>query len=225
MIKKLKWDSDFFGIEIGEFFYDGKESESNFDEYDLLYLKSKIDIYPEIRNFENTFSETKLIFAKELEQNNNTNENIFSFKDLKIDKSLIYKLSFESGKFSRFNLDPNFENDKFQELYKLWIDNSISNIFADDLLVYLDQNEIIGFITYKTQNNTATIGLVAVSQNCQGKGIGSQLLKAVEHKLNNNSIKRLLIPTQQINEIACNFYKKQGYRIEETLFIKHYWKK
>ncbi|MBP6456665.1 MAG: GNAT family N-acetyltransferase, partial [Chitinophagaceae bacterium] len=106
-----------------------------------------------------------------------------------------------------------------------WIDNSISNIFADDLLVYLDQNEIIGFITYKTQNNTATIGLVAVSQNCQGKGIGSQLLKAVEHKLNNNSIKTLLIPTQQINEIACNFYKKQGYRIEETLFIKHYWKK
>ena len=151
--------------------------------------------------------------------------NLEKHKDLKIDKSSIYKLSFESGKFSRFNLDPNFENDKFQELYRLWIDNSISNIFADDLLVYLDQNEIIGFITYKTQDNIATIGLVAVSQNCQGKGIGSQLLKAVEHKLTNHSIKTLLIPTQQINEIACNFYKKQGYRIEETLFIKHYWKK
>lgn len=225
MIKKLEWDSDFFGIEIGEFFYEEKVSESNFDEYELIYVKSKIDNSLEIKNFENTFSETKLIFVKELKQNNNTNENIFSFKQLKIDKSLIYELAFESGKFSRFNLDPNFENDKFQELYKSWIDNSISNIFADDLLVYLEKNEIHGFITYKKENDIATIGLVAVSQNCQGKGIGSQLLKAVEHNLINNSIKTVLIPTQQINEIACNFYKKQGYRIKETLFIKHYWKK
>ncbi|MEI7507938.1 MAG: GNAT family N-acetyltransferase [Flavobacterium sp.] len=225
MIKKLEWDSDFFGIEIGEYFHEEKIAESNFDEFELIYVKSEIYNSLEIKNFENTFSETKLIFAKELKQHNNTNENIFSFKQIKVDKSLIYELAFESGKFSRFNLDPNFQNGKFHELYKLWIDNSISNVFADDLLVYLEKDEIVGFITYKTQNDTATVGLVAVNQNYQGKGIGSQLLKAVEYNLINNSIKTLLIPTQQINEIACNFYKKQGYSINETLFIKHYWKK
>lgn len=225
MIKKLEWDSNFFGIEIGEILYEGKLSESNFDEYKLIYLKTKIDSSPEIKNFENTFSETKLIFEKKLYQNNNLTSNIYSFKDLKIDKSLIYQLAFESGKFSRFNLDSNFGNVKFQELYKTWVDNSISSFFADDLLVYSDKNEILGFITYKKEGKEATIGLIAVSPYYQGKGIGSQLLKTVENKLVNDKIEILSIPTQEINEAACKFYKKQGYNLKERLFIKHYRRK
>ena len=96
--------------------------------------------------------------------------------------------------------------------------------FADNLYVYLEDNNTVGFVTYKINNDFATIGLIAVNPNYQGRGIGGKLLKFVENKLIENNIKILLIPTQFQNEEACFFYKKHGYQIHETTIINHYWK-
>lgn len=225
MIKKLNWDTDFFDIEIGELTINEEFNISQANKYDLLYVKSNKEFDLKIENFINSFSEKKIVFSKSIQSTFVDDENIFSIKGKDYNSNEIYELAFESGKYSRFYLDTKLEKSKFQELYKKWVDNSISNIFADDLLIYIHNGKAEGFVTYKINNKTATIGLIAVSPTQQGKGIGGKLIKTVENVLFKNKVKTLLIPTQQSNKLACDFYKKQGYEIHETTYIKHYWKK
>ena len=136
----------------------------------------------------------------------------------------MYNLAFESGKYSRFKKDKKFSNQQFENLYIKWIDNSLDFNFADDILIYVEENKIVGFISYKIKNEEATIGLVAVLPNHQGKGIGKYLLQVVENELIKNDIKALNIPTQKENKEACSFYEKLEYKIKESITIKHFWR-
>lgn len=224
MIAEKKWDSDFFNLKIGEVnFADGKDY-SNFQYYDLLYVVSDEDFDLQIDGFTNSFSEQKVKFHKKLSEILQTNENVFSHSEIEYNIQELYQLAFESGKHSRFLLDKNFGTEKFKELYRLWIDNSISKTFADDVFLYKNNQEIAGLLTYKTTDDNATVGLIAVSNKHQGKGIGGILLKHLETILYQKGITSLTIPTQFENKQACNFYSKQGYSIFENTFIKHFWK-
>lgn len=222
MIKRLDWDSDFFGLQIGELIYESNLETDN--SYDLLYVINNCDFEIEIENFTNSFSETKLIFSKNIMKSSPKAYSIFSVKKIQYKKEDIYYLAYESGKFSRFFLDDNFSNEKFEKLYQKWVDNSISNTIADDLLIFLEDDHIVGFVTYKCSDQFATIGLIAVSSNHQGKGIGKKLLETVENILFEQKVKTIFIPTQEKNEVACKFYIKQGYNVIEKKVIKHYWK-
>jgi len=224
MIAQKKWDSDFFNLKIGEINFSDDEDFSNVYDYDLLYIVSEEDFDLQIDGFTNSFSEQKVKFNKKLSEIYQTNENVFSHSEIEYKIEDIYQLAFESGKHSRFLLDKNFGIEKFKELYRLWIDNSISKTFADDVFLYKNNQEIAGLLTYKTTDDNATVGLIAVSNQYQGKGIGSILLKHLETILYQKGITSLTIPTQFENKQACNFYSKQGYSIFENTFIKHFWK-
>lgn len=224
MIAQKKWDSDFFNLKIGEVNFTDGEDYSNFTGYDLLYVVSDEDFNLQIDGFINSFSEQKVKFNKKLSEIYQTNENVFSHSEIEYNIQEIYQLAFESGKHSRFLLDKNFGTEKFKELYRLWIDNSISKTFADDVLLYKNNQEIAGLLTYKTTDDSAIVGLIAVSNEYQGKGIGGILLKHLETILYQKGITSLTIPTQFENKQACNFYSKQGYSIFENTFIKHFWK-
>jgi len=224
-IKKLDWDSDFFNIEIGELINLNSNQNNNF--YDLIYVKQLEDNEFEIENYLNTFKETKIVFKKELSTSKESLsfDNSFDFDTRKIEASLLYPLAFESGKYSRFKLDDRFGNDKFEQLYKKWVDNSINKKFADKIFYYLLEKEVVGFVTVKNSNDFSTIGLIAVDNNYQGRGIGKQLINIVENYCLELNINELRIPTQKENISACNFYKKLDYNVFEALIIKHYWKK
>ena len=228
-IKPLDWDSTFFNRKVGEleienqFHLDSKKIDLN--HYDLLYVKQIENEFLAIDQFLQTFVETKVTFSKHLSLQNSIEEGfIFSIFNLDVDIAEIYELAFESGKYSRFKLDPNFEQSEFEALYKMWVNHSLNKKYADAVLVYKEQNKILGFVTYKILENIATIGLIAVCPKQQGKGIGKKLLASVENELVNNDVKELRIPTQLQNEIACRFYTKMGYQIIEEKFIKHFWK-
>ncbi|NMH25799.1 GNAT family N-acetyltransferase [Flavobacterium solisilvae] len=224
MIAEKKWDSDFFNLKIGEVNFTDCKDCLNFADFDLLYIVSDEDFDLQIDGFTNLFSEQKVKFHKKLSEILQTNENVFSHSEIEYNIQELYQLAFESGKHSRFLLDKNFGTEKFKELYCLWIDNSISKTFADNVFLYKNNQEIAGLLTYKTTDDNATVGLIAVSNKHQGKGIGSILLKHLETILYQKGITSLTIPTQFENKQACNFYSKQGYSIFENTFIKHYWK-
>jgi dTDP-4-amino-4,6-dideoxy-D-galactose acyltransferase len=224
MIEEKKWDSDFFNLKIGEVNLSRDSSTLDFSNYDVLYIISENDFDIDIDGFTNSFSEQKVKFQKKLSEIFDVNENVFSHSNTEYNLQDVYELAFESGKHSRFLLDKNFGTEKFKELYRLWIDNSISKAFADDVLLYKTNDEISGLLTYKITNDKATVGLIAVSNQHQGKGIGGILLRHLEAFLYKNGITLLIIPTQFENKHACNFYLKQGYSIIEKNYIKHYWK-
>lgn len=224
MLKKLEWDSAFFNLNVGELTYDSYSTEQDVSCFDLLYVLSKEATTCNIPRFTKTFSEEKVKFSKKLQQLEAPNSAICSIFDCSYAIEDLYKLAYESGKQSRFLLDTKFTKAKFKELYRLWIDNSLNKQFADDILVYRENNSILGMVTYKQTEEHATVGLIAVNPNTQGKGIGGKLLNALEYVLAEKKCKVLLIPTQTTNVQACNFYIKQGYQIIEQTTITHYWK-
>lgn len=225
-VKKLQWDSDFFNKAIGEITIENNCNKPIFvNNFDLIYLKSKSDFYYEFENFIENFKEIKVIFEKKLTPNFvSENPNITTLSNITFDKHTLYQLAFESGKYSRYKLDNNFDSDDFLKLYKKWVDNSINNTFADNILVYLFESEIVGFVSYKKHNSYAKIGLIAINPNHQGKGIGRQLMQALENELQQIGIIFLQIPTQFSNDMACNFYNSIGYKIIEKQIIKHFWR-
>lgn len=225
-IKYLEWDSSFFKKEIGEIEFNSRfQSLMELAKFDLLYVKQMDDEYLEIDDFKQTFVETKVVFSKCISKSEKPiNHFVFSAFDTFIKMEQIYKLAFESVKFSRFKLDANFHQREFEKLYKIWVDNSFSKKIADAILVYKENNDILGFISYAVFEKLATIGLIAVSPEHQGKGIGRKLLEAVESKLADLGIVELRIPSQLQNETACKFYSKMGYTIIEEKIVKHYWK-
>jgi ribosomal protein S18 acetylase RimI-like enzyme len=226
IIKYLDWDSSFFNKNIGLLDLSNGFQCSEFqNDYDLIYVISRDEVNLDIPNFKLGYSENKIVFSKKTIQNKESADvNIFSEINDSY-KNEIYDLAFESGKYSRFKLDSNFSQTEFEKLYKKWVDNSYTKEFADGVLIYKEQNFILGFVTYKVWEGYATIGLIAVCPKHQGKGIGKKLIQSVENELVNIGVAELRIPTQLQNEKACLFYKGLGYDIIEKKCIKHFWRK
>ncbi len=224
-IKRLDWDSSFFNKNIGslELLNDYNFSKIKND-YDLIYVVSDQEVAIEIIDYKQSYSENKIVFSKKIVQKNGLkDENIFTELEDSSSKE-IYELAFESGKFSRFKLDQNFQQIEFENLYKKWVDNSFNKEFADAILFYKEQNKVLGFVTYKVWDQYATIGLMGVCPKHQGRGIGKKLIASVEIELANKGVNELRIPTQLHNETACLFYTKMGYEIIEEKILKHFWK-
>lgn len=224
MINQLDWDSKFFELQIAECFIDNQSVINVEKTYDLIYVFSNSDKDINLPGYSESYKENKIVYIKDLDKNQLDCENILSFSSTNFSREQLYKLSFESGKYSRFKKDKKFSIQQFENLYKRWIDNSLDFGFSDDILVYVEEKKIIGFISYKIKNNEATIGLVAVLPNYQGKGIGKKLLQFVENELIKNDIKVLNIPTQKENLEACSFYEKRGYKVKQSIIIKHFWR-
>lgn len=224
MIKRLDWDSEFFNMKVGELNLDEEIILTDCSNYDLIYMTSVDDFDLKLKGFKAFFSEQKVKFSKKLIKKRKESKNVSSYKGIKYNIDDLYELAFESGKHSRFLLDEKFHHEKFKQLYKLWIDNSMSGNFAEDVLLYNYEGKTAGMTTYRIVNKIAFVGLIAVSSHYQGKGIGGTILNHLETILFEKGINTLEIPTQESNYQACNFYTKQGYAISEKIFIKHYWK-
>lgn len=226
IVKPLKWDSDFFKKKVGEVVVNNDDKNIlNSEDFDLIYLKSNRPVSINIPDFKNTFRETKLIFSKELSQNEVfKSDQIVSIFNTNFKEKDLYPLAYLSGVHSRFKKDPNFKPSEFENLYTTWIDNSFQKLIAEDIFLFSENNKILGFVSFKLNQNHGTIGLVAVQESAQGCGIGGMLIKNVEDYLVKNGIFRLDIPTQKGNILAGQFYKKIGYEIKESSEIYHYWR-
>lgn len=224
-IKKLEWDSSFFNLEIGEIEINQPNKVILNNLFDVIYVKQKKDFPLQIQGFSNIFQETKVIFSKVIKDPPLTpTTDVIDFDETPLENVDLYELSYLSGHYSRFLLDKKFGIDKFRELYRMWIDNSINKKFAKRIFYTKDNNIITGFVTYKEENEIGKIGLIATLPNYQGIGIGRRLLASVEQHCKENNIKILDIPTQKENINACGFYTSCRYSIKEELIIKHYWK-
>lgn len=231
MIKKLEWDSNFFGYKIGELHFNEKEFSKSkiedLDEFDLVYVFSKKKLIS--RCLSRAY--TKVVFEFDLEtfkSGYNKPRDITDIITEKVsnkERQKLFNLAYKSGKYSRFNLDKNFSNKEFRELYKKWIENSIKGRVANHILVFKNNsNVIVGFVTLSSENNKSNIGLIAVDDEFRGKGVGSKLIFASKFFSKNNNSKKLLVATQLDNKAACNFYLKNGFETKEKVNVYHLWR-
>jgi len=84
--------------------------------------------------------------------------------------------------------------------------------YADALFgIYDAHNNLLGCLIM-TEKNSETVKMrqVAVSANAQGKGIGSEMVSAVEHWSRHKNYKNIKLNAR---EVAVNFYKNLGYTV------------
>ena len=113
----------------------------------------------------------------------------------------------------------------YKKLYSVWIKNSVEKKSADIVLIYGTIQNPLCFITVVLKNETAYIGLLAVSESHQNKGIGKALIEAAGNFALKNNLFKLQVITQSENTNACAFYKKNGFKKDTVIYTYHHWNK
>lgn len=235
-IETVKWDSDFFGYPVGKIALTDFHNEQ-FEELVRSVKRSGmrlIYLYPLDQVSTNTLLsnriplvDTKITFVKSndvFSQNNFISKGSVKSYDTNEKYETLEKLALLSGEYSRFRTDPAFSNNEYYRLYSEWIKKSVNKEVASDVIIYKDEDEIKGFVSYKlTPSKEMFIGLVAVSPLDQGKGIGKTLMKSIENIALRNGIRIILVNTQLENEQAVAFYSSCGFQISKQQEIFHLW--
>ena len=228
LVEKVNWDSDFFGYEVGKlelsntstFTWEAFEKAS--EAFKLVYVFSEEKLnYAPLK-----LMDEKVVLEHSLDnlESRNSHIGISSFKFSENGYEQLKQLSLESGLYSRFNQDENFQNDEFKRMYLQWIENLVVKNQAFEIIVYLEGNDILGFASLnKKTDTTANIGLVAVSSKARGKGIGSHLIEAAINKASAHNFKSVEVVTQMENQAAVGLYKKCDFKIKSITNIYHYW--
>ena len=133
------------------------------------------------------------------------------------------KLALEAGMFSRFKLDPKIPTEKFVELYKLWIQRSVARDIADKVFVVQLEGKVAGMVTVGEKDGRADIGLLAVDTALRGKNAGKALVHAAQQWALRGGYTTAQVVTQGANTVACNFYRKCGYRVDKVENVYHLW--
>ncbi|MBB1140535.1 GNAT family N-acetyltransferase [Myroides sp. WP-1] len=228
-VEYLEWDSDFFGHRIGRTYIDDYSNFTslNRDDFDLVYVFSS----KPIAELDWALKDEKCVLSCQLEQEEQTNLLISkdviveSFDSDKHSYDQLLALVYESGVQSRFKKDTNFTSTGFKELYKKWLDNSLSGHFALDTLIAKYKGEVAGFLTFNdSADGTVNITLTAVHSDFRGKKIATILIREFKKRVQMKGYKRAMVVTQFTNEPAMHLYQKNLFNIYSITYIYHIWK-
>ena len=236
LISKLDWDTNYWGFNIA-FLSSRRLTES------ILYRIIKFTKKNEIRLIEYLcdchdkrsvslaekngfeFKDIRLTFEKNLcgylNMNNYKDINYFLANDKHIPN--IRELSKDIYKDSRYYFDNNFDKKKFSEFYMLWAEKAIRGEYDDECFAIEMNNEITGFCTVRYNDDRAHIGLVGISKNYSGKGLGSKLMHCFFEEMNNKGINIITVVTQGRNYAAQRLYQKMGFITYSTELWYHKW--
>lgn len=140
------------------------------------------------------------------------------------DRAGLEALALESGRFSRFRLDPRIGEPRWEELYRLWIRNSLAGQMADAVFAWRRDGVITGFVTVKREaSDHARIGLIGVDAAERGAGVGTELVAAAREWAAGEKLKDLRVATQRANRAACQFYTSRGFTLTSETDIYHLW--
>lgn len=232
--KILDWDSNFFDFPVAKI-ENNVLTDNNYlklldelfeENIQLAYCSSKFPFVDQIDNLLYDIFPiiTNIPIVKQLNKASKINSKISLYTEEYPDEDLI-RLAQLAGKQGRFGKDPNMSESKCDELFKLWIINSVNKKFADEVYVYREDDKIVGFSTIKIVDGIGYAPLLAVDRNYEGKGISFALMNAVASVLFDKNCLKLLSDTQQTNKKALKIFERFGFEFNPPEYVYHLWKK
>jgi dTDP-4-amino-4,6-dideoxy-D-galactose acyltransferase len=231
-VERLEWDSSFLGINVGKVSLNPHQDFNQLtapNDFDLVYFF----VHPD-DSYNNTsltasgalLVDEKITFVKNVSSQQANEKNVVSYARTydQSDQEVI-RIGLQSGNYSRFKRDPNFNEAHFKRLYTIWMDNSIDRKIAEEVFVYKEENKIFGVVTVGEKNGRGDIGILAVDESARGKKVGMKLVSHTESYCANKNFSELQVVTQKANTGACHFYEKCGFIIDNIINIYHLWKK
>ena len=227
-IRKLQWDSEFFGLRIGRADIQSLDDAvdlalMHYDlkyQYDLLYVFSKKGLGFDAIGAE--LVDEKILYSKYCE-NRDECKDVMLYQQLVPNDSL-YKLALVSGGYSRFKLDERLPKGSYEHLYRKWIEKACPQEGTNkQIFAYAPEGFAKGMITVDFDGDKAQIGLVAVDTDCQHQGVGTKIMSTLEYYLYRKGVMTIDVATQAANKDACRWYEKNGFRVESVTPIYHWW--
>ena len=227
-IVPLHWDSDFFDLRIAKVVVASEEDVVTFsrqerdlrNHFDLVYIFSEPGL--EIPFEATRLVDRKAVYALSAPVHFDANPAIASWDSPMVSDSLV-SLALASGKYSRFKLDKNFPAGSYERLYSRWIEQSVKKVMATDVFCYMMDGDPRGLLTLDFRDRRGVIGLVAVDEEYQHRGIGKALIKHAVSYVHEHQGERLTVVTQLDNEPACRLYSGCGFSLESVTKIWHWW--
>lgn len=235
----LSWDSDFFGFKVGRILPENltvEELERTLgmlknEGIKLVYWSSDpLDLQTqEAAQFCCGFlADKKVTYVIEADNINpqlNCCESSLTVDEYtdELPTAELEDLAVQAGVYSRFKVDSRIPDNRFVELYKLWILNSVNKKIADSVLVARSEDRIVGMITVGKKGNRADVGLIAVDASMRGKKLGVALVQAAQEWALKNGFGSAQVVTQGENLAACKLYEKCGYHVDKIENIYHFW--
>lgn len=126
---------------------------------------------------------------------------------------------------TRFYYDPRFPREKCDELYETWITNAVTGQSLTVLVATDAQDQPIGYVTCdgRADSNQGSIGLIAVSGEHQGKGLGKLLVNSALDWFARNGRKTVSVVTQGRNLAAQRLYGRCGFIARDLQLYYHRW--
>jgi len=228
----LDWDSDFFNFRVGKLTGDkslenleSKLKEISERNINLIYYYTSEPIPDDFFSeyYTPLLVDLKIPLKKKLGPKP-VSPKVSFFIEKKPNKELI-QLAQLAGIHTRFKIDPKISEEKFNELFKLWIEKSIDGVMATKVLIYTQAEKIVGFATVLLDGETGYAPLLAVDRKYEGLGISFALMNAVESYMFENGCKTIISSTQEVNKKALKIYERYGCEFEERIYVYHLWKK
>lgn len=231
----LDWDSRFFGFTVAKIKDNALAAEGGRNVLECLRNKDvKLAFYNTKSPLESSFLENedyeiklvhkRVLLEKNLKKVTEIHPNI-SFYDGDFPDEDMIKLAQRAGTHGRFGTDKNISKKKYNQLFEEWIINSVRKKMASDVLVYKENNRILGLATIKLESDFAYMPLFAVHREHEGKGISFSLMRAVESVALQRGYTKVLGGTQDLNLKALKVYERYGIQVIGDEFIYHLWKK
>jgi len=236
-IKYLKWDSEFFGFSIGRIHAQscsegclrktleraGKE-KIEFIELFCAASDSESIIASEGSDFH--LADVRLIFKKKLTGDTKGDQAGKALVFSKAGNDDISRLKIAGrGLFSssRYYLYPEFDRNKVDLMFQLWIEKAVLGEFDDELYYLCAEPDILAFISLRYQEHAASIGLLGVKEAYWGRGLGTLLLDRLCQLLHKRQVTEVTVATQGKNLNAVQFYQKNEFHLSKITLCYYKW--
>lgn len=133
-------------------------------------------------------------------------------------------LAYQSGKYSRFKVDPEIPPLVFEEIYKSWIERALDTGSGEEVILSRREGSVEGMITLQyLAGNLGRIGLLAVHPESRGKGLGELLVNSANDRFKSKKCQSSIVVTQVPNKDACTLYERCGFTREKIENFYHFW--
>lgn len=237
-VKKLKWDSEYFGVLSCRVDLNEELEQKNFmtmiqevKDYHFVSLNNHgnqaYNNYLIGKNTNAFLVDTNIQFIKRIKDKQETIDSLklnFFVNNRQQRNEDILTISKEAFTISKFTNDPFLKERKGELVYYYWAKNAFKR--EDRYFLKAQFNEkTYGFILFRMEEESAVIELIAVDKQQMGKHVGKNMLKYLESYLKRSDIRALKVGTQLDNVDAINFYHSCNFKEKEKTTVYHWWNK